>query len=370
MAINSPALSQIWQDLRPHLEWANGFGLVFLFADQPAAVDALRQLYGDSLHLRALRLRELKPANSAQLAGLAEEMLKTRVGYGPLWVELWQGGEEADWDRQRVMFLHRLNENRSALEQNIRQPVVIVLPVAERLAVFVHAPDLWAVRSYTKQLPILAPSCPDTILSSASTSKSVLALASEPSSAEQEWTRLLNASQNPASLNLWDGFAAFDAALERGSLDAARRIANETLALARQRTQPKAGFFARWFKSNAASADPQALRDLSVSLEKIGQVEADLGNLEPARAAYRESLELRRQLRASLVDTPQALRDLSISLNNVGQVEADLGNLEPARAAYRESLELSRQLVQAFPDHAQLKRDLQWIERRWAELNP
>jgi hypothetical protein len=104
----------------------HGFSLVFLFADQPAAVSALRQLYGDSLHLRALRLRELKPSNSAQLAGLAEEMLKTRVGYGPLWVELWQGGEEADWDRQRISFLHRLNENRSALERNVRQPVVII----------------------------------------------------------------------------------------------------------------------------------------------------------------------------------------------------------------------------------------------------
>ncbi|MEI7869509.1 MAG: hypothetical protein WCI11_16595, partial [Candidatus Methylumidiphilus sp.] len=89
---------------------------------------------------------------------------------------------------------------------------------------------------------------------------------------------------------------------------------------------------------------------------------------EPARAAYRESLVLRRQLRDSLGDTPQALRDLSVSLNNVGKVEADLGNLEPARAAYRESLVLRRQLRQAFPDHAQLVRDLAWIEARWAEF--
>ena len=320
VAIDSPALSQIWQDLRPHLEWASGFSLVFLFADQPATVAALRQLYGDSLHLRALRLRELKPSNSAQLAGLAEEMLKTRIGYGPLWVELWQGGEEADWDRQRIRFLHRLNENRSALERNIRQPVVIVLPVAERLAVSVHAPDLWAVRSFTKQLPTLAPARPDTILPSASESKSVMALASEPSPAEQEWTRLLKLNQNTEGLNLWDGFAAFNAALERGSLEAARYVANETLAMARQRIKPKVGLFSRWLKSNDVTADPQALRDLSVSLNNVGQVEADLGNLEPARAAYRESLVLRRQLR------------------------------------------------QAFPDHAQLVRDLAWIEARWAEF--
>ncbi|MCX7110821.1 MAG: tetratricopeptide repeat protein, partial [Proteobacteria bacterium] len=351
MAIDSPALSQIWQDLRPHLEWASGFSLVFLFADQSATVAALRQLYGDSLHMRALRLRELKPSNSAQLAGLAEEMLKTRVGFGPLWVELWQGGEEADWDRQRIRFLHRLNENRSALERNIRQPVVIVLPVAERLAVSVHAPDLWAVRSFTKQLPTLAPARPDTILPSASESKSVMALASEPGQAEQEWTRLLSLSQNTDSLNLWDGFAAFDAAMERGSLESAKRIATETLNMARERLKPKtkAQFWSGWLQK-PPSPNPERLRDLSVSLEKVGNVEADLGNLEPARAAYRESLVLRRQLRDSLGDTPQALRDLSVSLDNVGQVEAVLGNLEPARAAYRESLDLSRQLRDSLGD--------------------
>ena len=37
-------------------------------------------------------------------------------------------------------------------------------------------------------------------------------------------------------------------------------------------------------------------------------MERDLGDLEAARAAYRESLELRRQLRAALGEAPQALR--------------------------------------------------------------
>ena len=48
------------------------------------------------------------------------------------------------------------------------------------------------------------------------------------------------------------------------------------------------------------------MRDLSVSLDNVGNVERDLGDLGAARAAYRESLELRRQLRAA--------RDLSVSL--------------------------------------------------------
>ena len=100
----------------------------------------------------------------------------------------------------------------------------------------------------------------------------------------------------------------------------------------------------------------------------MGKVEQELGNLEPARAAYRESLELSRQLRASLGDSPQALRDLSVSLERVGDVESKLGNLEPTRAAFRESLGIARQLRQAFPNHVQFKQDLEWTEARWNEF--
>jgi tetratricopeptide (TPR) repeat protein len=402
MELATPSLESIWRELRPHLEWANGFNLVFLFADNPGPVGLLRRRFDDSLHLRTLRLRVMDPSSPEELAGLAEQLLTLRAGFGPLWVELWRQGEDPAWRRARVQLLHQLNERRSILEREIRQPVVLVLPLAERSQVYISAPDLWAVRSFTAQLPTLAPSRPDTILPSVGESKSVLALASEPSPAEQEWTRLLNASQNATSLNLGDGFAAFDAALERGSLKAARHIANETLAMARDRVQLNANpehlrdlsvslnkvgqveaelgkleparaayreslGIARQLRDSLGDT-PQALRDLSISLDNVGKVEAELGKLDAARAAYRESLDLSRQLRDSLGDTPQALRDLSISLDNVGKVEAELGKLDAARAAYRESLDLSRQLRQAFPDHAQLRRDLEWIEARWAEF--
>ena len=100
----------------------------------------------------------------------------------------------------------------------------------------------------------------------------------------------------------------------------------------------------------------------------MGGVEAGLGNLEAARAAYRESLELSRQLRESLGDTPQALRDLSVSLDNVGGVEADLGNLEAARAAAAECLELSRRLLVAYPDYPGFHKDLAWLESHWRDF--
>ena len=96
----------------------------------------------------------------------------------------------------------------------------------------------------------------------------------------------------------------------------------------------------------------------------MGRVERDLGNLEGARGAYRESLELCRQLREAVGDTPQALRDLSISLDNVSRVERDLGNLEAARSAFRESLEIARRLRRSFPDQPQFQQDLTRLEAR------
>ncbi len=65
---------------------------------------------------------------------------------------------------------------------------------------------------------------------------------------------------------------------------------------------------------------------------------------------------------------PERQRNLSAALDNVGGVEADLGNLEPARAAYRESLELRRQLREAFHQVPQLQRDLEWFEGRLAKF--
>ena len=161
MTTDNPALERIWRELRPHLEWANGFNLVFLFADHPAAVDALRSRYDESLHLRTLRLRVLDPESPEALAGLADDMLTPRPGFGPLWVELWRQGEDSAWRQARAGLLQALNERRSGLESVVRQAVVLVLPIAERRQVYILAPDLWAVRSFTAQLagPVATPPC-------------------------------------------------------------------------------------------------------------------------------------------------------------------------------------------------------------------
>ena len=94
METSSPALEAVWRDLRPHLEWAQGFALVFLFAGHPQPVQFLRQRLEESLQLRTLRLTKLEePSSPAELPRLVEQILATRPdpGRGPLWVELWRG---------------------------------------------------------------------------------------------------------------------------------------------------------------------------------------------------------------------------------------------------------------------------------------
>jgi hypothetical protein len=72
-------------------------------------------------------------------------------------------------------------------------------------------------------------------------------------------------------------------------------------------------------------------------------VSRDLGELESARGAYAESLDLRRQLRAALGDTPQALLDLGFSLWQIARLERDAG--QDASAALAEGRGIADRLL-------------------------
>jgi len=339
----TPSLEQIWAELRPHVEWADGFNLILLFANHPQPVETLRQRLDDSLQLNTQRLRCLAPDSPEALAGLIPDLLQGFPKAGPVWVELWRYGEETAWCKARNHLLHELNEHRSQLAQSLKRPLLLVLPSTEWSKVFPEAPDLWVIRAYTAQLP--APLVEIQKPPETRPAEAIARFNPAPSPAELEWARLWQADAGQLRLNIWDGVEAFDSAMERGDLPAAETIARQTLQLARHQCESQ-------------DDAPLVQRNLSVALDEVGKIEEALGNLETARAAYRESLTLFQQLRQSLGDTPQALRDLSVSLNNVGNVEAALGNLEAARAADRESLTLAQQLRQSLGDTPQALRDL------------
>ncbi|PNV69984.1 tetratricopeptide repeat protein, partial [Vibrio cholerae] len=70
---------------------------------------------------------------------------------------------------------------------------------------------------------------------------------------------------------------------------------------------------------------PHVLRDLSVSFNKLGDIEQQLGDLHAAKAAYAQSLAIFQQLHSTLGDSPPVLRDLIISLRDVANIERLLG---------------------------------------------
>jgi len=90
---------------------------------------------------------------------------------------------------------------------------------------------------------------------------------------------------------------------------------------------------------------PESRRDVSVSLDNIGDIAKSNGDLETALLHYEESLAIRRALVEEL-GTPGSRRDVSLSLDRVGNIAKSNGDLEAALAHYEESLELCRALVE------------------------
>jgi tetratricopeptide (TPR) repeat protein len=387
-------LDTIWRKLRPHLEWAEGFTLAVLFTRHPAPVAELRKQVGDLLLFSAVPLRTFELTDPAQVDDLLTAILSSRPLGGsrpPLWLEMWRdlGSEEERRQQRKAVWrlLSRLNERRFLLERDLACPLVLVLPLELRMDVPSMIPDLWSVRAFTADLP--APAAATIERGTEPLPEPPTPVNLEPAWVEREWQRLWEATADRRRLAPEAGFAAVEAALERMDIPAARTMAEqvwqamdgreETSAVLRQRStaldymgdigmlsgkpeDARAAYVEslelRRRLIQATGENPQALRDLSISLNKIGDADSALNRLEEARGAYAESLETCRRLIASTGETPQALRDLSISLNKIGDVDSELNRLEEARGAYAESLEICRRLIASTGETPQALRDL------------
>ena len=334
---------EAWEALRAQLEWRRGVGLFFLFAPHQGASKSLRERVTAWLQVRTLRVRQLRAGSAEHLrlemiAALFDEA-KQAPAETPLWIEAEAEPFDEAWNRARAVFLARLNERRGALEADVHGPLIIVLPLTYRQETRAIAPDLWHVRVWSGDLPALA----------APASSSMPAIRAEVSAmlpAAQSSGQFVGGAQVEESLRAWQaviesagpardrihlglGLEAFDRAFEAMQYSQAKSLAQDLVTLARER---------------ASQSDYGALRDLSISLNKVGEVAEALGQYEAARTAYTESLDLRRKINAAMGDMPQGMRDLSVSLDKLGGVNQSLGEYEVARAAYLESLTLCRKI--------------------------
>jgi tetratricopeptide (TPR) repeat protein len=118
--------------------------------------------------------------------------------------------------------------------------------------------------------------------------------------------------------------------LDIGDTSGALAAAQKSVAICRKLAEDK---------SNA-----EAQRDLSVSLQRIGDVKLRAGDAAGALAAYEESLGIVRDLAKDKTNA-EAQRDLSVSLGNIGDLKLQANDAAGALAAYEESLAIRRDLA-------------------------
>jgi tetratricopeptide (TPR) repeat protein len=331
----------VWQQLRQQVEWAQGFALIFLFSSDPAVVFLYRERLRDAQRLRISDLEIQQPGSPD---ALVEEVLERarhpseryQSLHAPWWVEMYRHPRDAAWDEARRSLLARLNERRDLLRRTLRRPLILILPQDFNRETQDTAPDLWSIRDFSEILrfrAVVEQAAPERLPSQGGAPEPAPGRDASGHPLVKEWRRLLSKVDHVRSDQRSDllrtGWQASDTALARGDLELAWEIAGETLVLARE---------AGW-------KTLEALRDLSISLNKLGDVASQRGDLGTAEQHYQESLAIARDL-AERLQTPQALRDLSISLNKLGDVAQLRGDLATAELHYQESLALARAVAE------------------------
>jgi tetratricopeptide (TPR) repeat protein len=114
--------------------------------------------------------------------------------------------------------------------------------------------------------------------------------------------------------------------------------------------------------------DPQWQRSIAVTLTKIGEIKLRRGDSAGALQAYREAVEMVRQLLATKPGHGLWRADLSTALSGLGDVEYQIGDPAGAGAAYDEALSLTRQLAELRPDDLELKGRLAELLNRSANV--
>jgi tetratricopeptide (TPR) repeat protein len=118
---------------------------------------------------------------------------------------------------------------------------------------------------------------------------------------------------------------------------------------------------ARYIMLNLSARNPDRidyLLLLSVSSERVGDVQVALGALPQALISYQDSLTIIERLVQSDPRKADWRRDLSLSYNKVGSAQMALGDLTGAFTSYQNSLAITAGLAQSDPDDAGLQRDL------------
>ncbi len=404
--------------LRRLLLRAQSAQLLYLLGDDPRSLAWLQDELDRTLRARSRRL----VAVPAQSVGAPDVQPALRAVLQPergaelfgIWVDLGdaRGSPGRDW------LLARLNERRAGLLA-IARPVLLVGRGDAELAVAMVAPDLWSIRSASFGVPAWVSGAAAISPLPTPWLGSGLALAPDSLATVALWDRALASfrqataqKRDPAlttaddaspQLTLSLGFDAIAQAVRYRQLALAERVLADLAAhlvidpsavgdrpqALRQTLQWRfwatelAGLRRQWPDALAhalqalAAAErlvkltgesPEALRDWSVALNKVGDVLRALGDVAGARERYAQSLQVCERLVKLTGESPEALRDLAISCQYLGGLEAEVGAVDAARDWFTRDLRAAEAALRQSP----LSQDIQDVvidaRRRLAEL--
>ena len=105
-------------------------------------------------------------------------------------------------------------------------------------------------------------------------------------------------------------------------------------------------------------ANTEWQRDLSVSYNKIGDLQNAEGKRAEALKSYQDGLEIAKRLAALDKANTKWQRDLSISYDRIGDLQNAEGKREQALKSYRDGLEIAKWLAALDKDNTQWQTDL------------
>jgi DNA-binding XRE family transcriptional regulator len=336
-----PEGEQAWLRLKQHLEWCDQFALGFIFTSHFNVIRIFRKRLADIYRARVTRLKTPVPEDPADLLEkLLPKLLRPptfqKVLRAPYWIDLSTQQGNA-WAKARLNFLIRLNEQRETLRHVLDRPLVLLVPIVERMMIKELIPDLWSIRDFSlvtqswfKSETVLTPIHPPE-----QKTTSPFPFTDYERSLINEWERL-NKKKTTDRGFLLAAERALQACLRKGRYALASRIATSQKDLAK--------------KLLDLGETPESLRDLSVSLEKVGDTAKAMGQWEKAEKQFEESLEISRKIIARVGETPESLRDLSVSLNKVGDTAKAMGQWEKAEESFKEGLAVANSLSSSLPE--------------------
>ena len=404
--------------LRRLLLRAQSAQLLYLWGDDPRSLAWLQGELDRTLRARSRRLLAV-PAiggGAPNVEAALQAVLQPERGaqlFG-VWVALGDacGRQQRDW------LLARLNERRARLLA-LARPVLLVGRGDAELPVAMVAPDLWSIRSASFTVPAWAVDDTVDLPLPRPSSAGGLAPPFGHLAAVALWDRALASFQQASAqgglaaeamaddarprLALGLGFDAIAQAVRYRQLALAERVlaalaAHLVIDPSAVGDQPQAlrqtyqwrfwaaqlaGLRRQWrdalthaLQALAAAErlvkltgeSPEALRDWSVSLEKVGEVQRALGDVAGARGRFEQSLEVSERLVKLTGESPEALRDLAISCERLGDLQIDAGELDAARKWFDRELQAAEAALRQSPLSQDIQDVVAYARQRLAEL--